>query len=98
MSVYDNYKIINNNDLLFITQDNKNIFEFSSNSNSSYSKLKVPSIGFNNTNYGINFNSSTNKINFSSLGVSFDSDIEISGNLTLLWKKINISNHSYKNI
>jgi hypothetical protein len=85
MSVYNNYKLGISNNFLLLSQDNKKLFEYSSNSNTSYSPVNATSFGFTNTNYGIDFNYNNNQINFKSQGVVFDSDISVSG-------KFNVTN------
>ena len=81
MSIYDTFKIINSNNFLLFTDNNKKLFELSQNITNSYIKINSPQYGFLNTNYGILFNSNNNNIIFNSEGSIFTSDIYISGKI-----------------
>jgi hypothetical protein len=81
MSIYDTFKIINSNNFLSFTDNNKKLFELSQTTNNSYTKINSPEYGFLNTDYGISFNSNTNNIIFKSQGNIFTSDIYITGKI-----------------
>jgi uncharacterized protein YqkB len=75
MSVYDNYKLLVNNDILEFTHSNTKLFDIGNNSNVSYIPLRAPEYSFLDNNYGIFFNSNNNFITFKSSGNIFENDI-----------------------
>jgi hypothetical protein len=81
MSVYDNYQLTVNDNILEFTYSNNKILDIGYNSNVSYNPLYAPEYNFLNSNYGISFNSNNNFITFKSLGNIFENDIYITGKI-----------------
>ena len=82
MSIYDNYKLLVNNDILGFTHtNNKKILDITKNSNVSYIPFRAPEYSFLDSNYGIFFNTSNNYITFKSSGNIFENDIFINGKI-----------------
>jgi len=82
MSIYDNYKIsIENENLLYSSNDIIKLFEFSGNSNKSYVKFFSPEYNFLNSNFGFSFNDITNTIIYNSFNNIFNSDVFIKGKI-----------------
>ena len=53
MSIYDNYKLLVNNDILGFTHSNNKLLDITNNSNVSYKPLQAPEYGFLDSKYGI---------------------------------------------
>ncbi len=82
MSIYENYKIsVENDKLLYTSNDTIKIFEFSGNSNTSFVKFFSPEYNFINSNYGFSFDDTTKNITYRSLSNVFNSDVFIRGKI-----------------
>ena len=78
MSIYENYKIsVENDKLLYTSNDTIKIFEFSGNSNTSFVKFFSPEYNFINSNYGFSYDDIDKKITYRSLSNVFNSDVFI---------------------
>ena len=79
MSIYENYTLsIYNDKLLYSYLPNtNNLFEISSNSNTSYLNLYAPEYNFFNTNFGFKFNN--NSITYNSTSNYFNGNVYIDG-------------------
>ena len=81
MSIYEKYKILIDNDKLQYTYDNSKIFEFTKNSNISYTRFSSPEYTFIDSNYGIFFNDTNKEITFKSNSNIFNTNVFIKGKI-----------------